>query len=75
MRGDHRGENNIPAAGQLQAELAVDVIGFRVVFLLLVFATLATAILLRPAKWLSDFVKSEVTKWEAPIKASGVIVE
>ena len=27
------------------------------------------------AKWLGDFVKSEVTKWEAPIKASGVIVE
>ena len=24
------------------------------------------------AKWLGDFVKSEVTKWEAPIKASGV---
>ncbi len=27
------------------------------------------------AKWLGDFVKSEVTKWEAPIKASGVVVE
>ena len=27
------------------------------------------------AKWLGDFVKSEVTKWEAPIKASGVQVE
>jgi tripartite-type tricarboxylate transporter receptor subunit TctC len=26
-------------------------------------------------KWLGDFVKSEVTKWEAPIKASGVQVE
>jgi tripartite-type tricarboxylate transporter receptor subunit TctC len=26
-------------------------------------------------QWLGDFVKSEVTKWEAPIKASGVIVE
>jgi tripartite-type tricarboxylate transporter receptor subunit TctC len=26
-------------------------------------------------KWLGDFVKSEVTKWEAPIKASGVSVE
>lgn len=25
--------------------------------------------------WLGDFVKSEVTKWEAPIKASGVQVE
>jgi tripartite-type tricarboxylate transporter receptor subunit TctC len=27
------------------------------------------------AAWLGDFVKSEVTKWEAPIKASGVQVE
>jgi tripartite-type tricarboxylate transporter receptor subunit TctC len=27
------------------------------------------------AQWLGDFVKSEVTKWEAPIKASGVSVE
>jgi tripartite-type tricarboxylate transporter receptor subunit TctC len=27
------------------------------------------------AQWLGDFVKSEVTKWEAPIKASGVQVE
>jgi tripartite-type tricarboxylate transporter receptor subunit TctC len=26
-------------------------------------------------QWLGDFVKSEVTKWEAPIKASGVQVE
>ena len=27
------------------------------------------------AKWLGDFVKSEVKKWEAPIKASGVSIE
>jgi tripartite-type tricarboxylate transporter receptor subunit TctC len=27
------------------------------------------------AKWLGDYVKSEVTKWEAPIKASGVSIE
>ena len=27
------------------------------------------------AAWLGDFVKSEVTKWEAPIKASGVQAE
>jgi tripartite-type tricarboxylate transporter receptor subunit TctC len=26
-------------------------------------------------EWLGDFVKSEVKKWEAPIKASGVVVE
>jgi tripartite-type tricarboxylate transporter receptor subunit TctC len=26
-------------------------------------------------QWLGDFVKSEVTKWAAPIKASGVLVE
>ena len=26
-------------------------------------------------QWLGDFVKSEVKKWEAPIKASGVQVE
>lgn len=32
--------------------------GSRIVLLLLVFATLATAILLRPAKWLSDFDQS-----------------
>ena len=29
----------------------------------------------RSAQWLGDFVKSEVKKWEAPIKASGVQVE
>ena len=29
--------------------------GFRIVLLLVVFATLTTAVLLRPAKWLSDF--------------------
>jgi tripartite-type tricarboxylate transporter receptor subunit TctC len=27
------------------------------------------------SQWLGDFVKSEVKKWEAPIKASGVQVE
>src|SRR3954471_2575728 len=32
--------------------------GVRIVFGLLVFAVLATAILLRPAKWLSDFDQS-----------------
>ena len=32
--------------------------GSRIVLVLLVFATLATAILLRPAKWLSDFDQS-----------------
>jgi tripartite-type tricarboxylate transporter receptor subunit TctC len=29
----------------------------------------------RSPQWLGDFVKSEVKKWEAPIKASGVQVE
>jgi len=29
----------------------------------------------RSPQWLADFVKSEVNKWEAPIKASGVQVE
>ena len=29
----------------------------------------------RTPQWLGDFVKSEVKKWEAPIKASGVQVE
>ena len=29
----------------------------------------------RSPQWLADFVKSEVKKWEAPIKASGVQVE
>ena len=29
----------------------------------------------RSSQWLADFVKSEVKKWEAPIKASGVQVE
>ena len=37
-------------------------------------ATVATKDQQSP-KWLADFVNSEVTKWEAPIKASGVIVE
>src|SRR3954471_7133268 len=32
--------------------------GSRIVFVLLVFSVLATAILLRPAKWLSDFDQS-----------------
>jgi hypothetical protein len=35
-----------------------DFSGSRIVLVLLVFATLATAILLRPAKWLSDFDQS-----------------
>src|SRR5581483_1608083 len=34
-------------------------------------ATVATKDQQSP-KWLGDFVKSEVKKWEAPIKASGV---
>jgi tripartite-type tricarboxylate transporter receptor subunit TctC len=29
----------------------------------------------RSPEWLGEFVKSEVKKWEAPIKASGVVVE
>jgi len=29
----------------------------------------------RSPQWLGDFVKSEVKKWEEPIKASGVQVE
>jgi tripartite-type tricarboxylate transporter receptor subunit TctC len=29
----------------------------------------------RSPQWLGDFVKSEVKKWEDPIKASGVQVE
>ncbi len=29
----------------------------------------------RSPEWLREFVKSEVKKWEAPIKASGVVVE
>ena len=29
----------------------------------------------RSPQWLADFVKNEVKKWEAPIKASGVQVE
>ena len=33
-------------------------VGARIAFVLLIFATLATAILLRPAKWLSDFDQS-----------------
>jgi tripartite-type tricarboxylate transporter receptor subunit TctC len=37
-------------------------------------ATVATKDQQSP-QWLGDFVKSEVTKWEAPIKASGVKVE
>src|SRR5262245_50934652 len=32
--------------------------GARIAFSLLIFATLATAILLRPSKWLSDFDQS-----------------